>query len=93
MSYYTKDNAYIEYCRTILFKIVQTIKGDDIHEKVLTNALGWIRNGRKTTLHDWKTIRIVFFNIYEAQTKNNDKGDTMILSEKYHHDSQTNSQN
>ena len=31
--------------------------------------------------------------MYEGQTKNDDKGDTMILSEKYHHDSKNNSQN
>ena len=74
-------------------KKVHTIKGDDLHEKVFSNALGWIRNGRKTTLHDRQKIRISFIHTYEGQTTNEDKGDTMILSEKYHHDSQNNSQN
>ena len=40
-------------------KIEQTIKGDDIHEKVFSNALGWIRNERKITLHDRQKIRII----------------------------------
>jgi hypothetical protein len=54
--------------------------------------LGWIRNGRKTTLHDWEKIRMPFIHMDGALTKNNDKGDNMILSEKYHHDSKNNSQ-
>ena len=68
-------------------KIVQTIKGDDIYEKIFRMALDWVSNGRKTTLHDWQKIRIASINRYEVQTNNYDKDDTMILSKKYHHDS------
>ena len=48
-------------------KIVQPIKGDDIYEKVFKNALGWIRNGRQTTLHDRQKIRISSINMDEGQ--------------------------
>ena len=76
-----------------VFENCSTIKGDDIYEKVLDNALGRISNGRKTTLHDWQKIRITSINMYESKTINYDKGGHMVLSEKYHHHSQNDSQN
>ncbi len=83
----------MEQVEVDFLKIVQPIKGDDIYEKVFNNALGWIRNGRKTTLHDRQKIRINFIKMYELKTINYDKGVHMILSEKYHHHSQNNPQN
>ena len=43
-------------------------------------------------LYDRQKIKIASINTYEVQTNNYDKGVTMILSEKYHHDSKNNSQ-
>ena len=55
----------------------------------------WARlemNGKQ--LYDQqKRRRAASINMYEVQTNHYDKDDTKILSDNYHHDSKTNSQN
>jgi hypothetical protein len=54
----------------------------------------WARlemNGKQ--LYDQQKTRAAFINMYEVQTNHYYKDDYMILFEKYHYDSQNNSQN